>query len=80
MQNLPSMIEIEYHRRHVGYPENPTKSCPQLPEKWYVTAKTDVTNEILGKAGIHLLKMASAQLSRSRGGPRCMSMPFIRAE
>lgn len=50
------------------------------PGKIVVYERNDVTNEILDKAGIHLLKMPSAELSRGRGGPRCMSMPLIRAE
>ena len=49
MQNLPSTIEIEYHRRLVGHPEKPRKSCPRVPEKGYATATADVTNEIPDK-------------------------------
>ena len=37
-----------------------------------------VTNQILEDSGIRVLKMPSAELSRGRGGPRCMSMPLIR--
>ncbi len=37
-----------------------------------------VTNEILDKHGIKVLTMPSAELSRGRGGPRCMSMPLYR--
>lgn len=37
-----------------------------------------VTNEILTKKGIKVLTMPSAELSRGRGGPRCMSMPLYR--
>ena len=50
------------------------------PGKIVVYERNDVTNEILDKAGIHLLQMPSAELSRGRGGPRCMSMPLIREE
>lgn len=50
------------------------------PGKIVVYERNDVTNEILDKAGINLLQMPSAELSRGRGGPRCMSMPLIRAE
>ncbi len=39
-----------------------------------------VTNDALYKAGIDLVVMPSEELSRGRGGPRCMSMPFWREE
>ena len=39
-----------------------------------------VTNDILYKEGLKLLVVPSAELSRGRGGPRCMSMPFWREE
>ena len=42
--------------------------------------RNDVTNAILRDEGIQVLEMPSAELSRGRGGPRCMSMPLIRAE
>ena len=37
-----------------------------------------VTNEILDKKGIKVHTIASSELSRGRGGPRCMSMPLQR--
>jgi arginine deiminase len=37
-----------------------------------------VTNEILEKKGIKVLTIPSSELSRGRGGPRCMSMPIER--
>ncbi|GFR34249.1 arginine deiminase [Thermobrachium celere] len=37
-----------------------------------------VTNEILDKKGIKVLTIPSSELSRGRGGPRCMSMPLYR--
>ncbi|MEF9953323.1 MAG: arginine deiminase [Clostridium sp.] len=37
-----------------------------------------VSNELLDKAGVKVLTMPSAELSRGRGGPRCMSMPLHR--
>lgn len=37
-----------------------------------------VTNDILTKKGVKVLTMPSAELSRGRGGPRCMSMPLYR--
>ena len=40
--------------------------------------RNNETNEILRKNGIKVLEMNSAELSRGRGGPRCMSMPLER--
>lgn len=37
-----------------------------------------ITNQILEDHGITVLKIPSGELSRGRGGPRCMSMPLIR--
>lgn len=37
-----------------------------------------VTNEILVKRGIKVITIPSSELSRGRGGPRCMSMPLER--
>lgn len=39
-----------------------------------------VTNEVLRKNGIEVIEMPSYELSRGRGGPRCMSMPLIRED
>lgn len=38
-----------------------------------------VTNRLLEEHGIEVLKIPSGELSRGRGGPRCMSMPLCRA-
>lgn len=37
-----------------------------------------VTNALMEAEGITVLKIPSGELSRGRGGPRCMSMPLIR--
>ena len=50
------------------------------PGKIVVYERNDVTNAILRDEGLQVLEMPSAELSRGRGGPRCMSMPIIRAE
>ena len=39
-----------------------------------------VTNELLSKEGIDVLTMPSSELSRGRGGPRCMSCPVFRED
>ena len=48
------------------------------PGKIIVYERNHVTNEVLIKQGLTILTMPSAELSRGRGGPRCMSMPLIR--
>lgn len=37
-----------------------------------------VTNQILREKGVTVLEIPSSELSRGRGGPRCMSMPMTR--
>ncbi|MFX0549610.1 arginine deiminase [Hathewaya histolytica] len=39
-----------------------------------------ITNELLDQYNVKVLPIASAELSRGRGGPRCMSMPFVRED
>ena len=48
------------------------------PGKIVVYERNDVTNALLREKGIQVLEMPSSELSRGRGGPRCMSMPLIR--
>ncbi len=45
-----------------------------------VYSRNHVTNDILRKAGISVLEIPSSELSRGRGGPRCMSMPLDRED
>ncbi len=48
------------------------------PGKVVVYDRNYVTNQILRENGIRVLEMTSSELSRGRGGPRCMSMPLER--
>ena len=42
--------------------------------------RNNVTNAVLRRYGIKVLEMHGSELSRGRGGPRCMSMPLIRED
>ena len=42
--------------------------------------RNDITNSILKENGVRVLEMPSSELSRGRGGPRCMSMPLEREQ
>ena len=48
------------------------------PGEVVVYTRNYVTNRSLEEAGIRIHAIPSAELSRGRGGPRCMSMPLIR--
>lgn len=48
------------------------------PGEVIVYSRNYVTNELLQQRGIKTYVMPSSELSRGRGGPRCMSMPLIR--
>ena len=50
------------------------------PGKVIVYSRNHVTNEMLRKEGIRVLEIPSSELSRGRGGPRCMSMPLYRED
>ena len=39
-----------------------------------------ITNQVLRENGLKVLEIPGAELSRGRGGPRCMSMPLIRED
>ena len=49
------------------------------PGKVVAYNRNVVTNRIFEENGITVLKIPSGELSRGRGGPRCMSMPLNRA-
>ncbi len=48
------------------------------PGEVIVYSRNYVTNKILQDEGIKTFLMPSSELSRGRGGPRCMSMPLVR--
>jgi len=50
------------------------------PGKVIVYERNDVTNAILRNHGLTVLEIPSSELSRGRGGPRCMSMPLCRQQ
>ncbi|MDO5725042.1 MAG: arginine deiminase [Tissierellia bacterium] len=50
------------------------------PGKIIVYERNDVTNKLLRDKGLDVIEMPSGELSRGRGGPRCMSMPLIRED
>lgn len=50
------------------------------PGEVVVYSRNPVTNKLLEKNGIKINVISSAELSRGRGGPRCMSMPLEREE
>ena len=50
------------------------------PGKVITYERNYVTNDLLDKNGIEVLTMPSSELSRGRGGPRCMSCPVNRSD
>jgi len=50
------------------------------PGEVVVYSRNHVTNRSLEEAGITIHTIPSAELSRGRGGPRCMSMPLWRED
>ena len=48
------------------------------PGEVIVYGRNYVTNRILEENGIKIHTIPCSELSRGRGGPRCMSMPFVR--
>ena len=50
------------------------------PGKVIAYERNDITNNILRENGIKVFEIPSSELSRGRGGPRCMCMPLEREE
>ena len=48
------------------------------PGEVVVYSRNYVTNRLLEEHGVKIHCIPSSELSRGRGGPRCMSMPFVR--
>lgn len=48
------------------------------PGEVLVYQRNKVTNQVLQDGGINIHPIPCSELSRGRGGPRCMSMPLIR--
>ena len=48
------------------------------PGKVVAYSRNAVTNRVMEEAGIEVLTIPSSELSRGRGGPRCMTMPLVR--
>lgn len=48
------------------------------PGKVVTYDRNYVTNELLRTNGVEVIEVLSSELSRGRGGPRCMSMPLVR--
>ena len=55
-----------------------TNTLAIAPGVVVVYNRNNITNNILREHGIKVFEMNSAELSRGRGGPRCMSMPLVR--
>ncbi len=42
--------------------------------------RNNLTNDVLRSFGLDVIEIHGAELSRGRGGPRCMSMPLVRED
>lgn len=70
-----SFIESEREQWNDG-----TNTLAIAPGTVVTYSRNEVTNELLRRNGIRVLEMPCGELSRGRGGPRCMSMPLVRED
>lgn len=68
---------IQYRREHWNMGSN---SLAMAPGSIITYDRNTVTNELIDKAGVKVSPIPGGELSRGRGGPRCMSMPMLRDE
>ena len=69
--------EIDAAREQWSYGSN---TLAIAPGEVVVYSRNYVTNRSLEEAGVRIHTIPSAELSRGRGGPRCMSMPLWRED
>ena len=50
------------------------------PNEVIAYSRNHITNDIMRSKGVIVHEIPSSELSRGRGGPRCMSMPLIRED
>ena len=67
---------IKWHRRQQWNDGSNTLAI--APATVITYERNYVTNDLLEKKGIKVITMPSSELSRGRGGPRCMSCPVNR--
>ena len=63
-----------------GYPEFQQSLQKIIRSRLTSFQRIEVTNHLMREAGVTVLEIPSAELSRGRGGPRCMSMPLVRED
>lgn len=68
---------IQYRREHWNMGAN---SLALAPGNIITYDRNSITNELLDKAGVKVNPIPGGELSRGRGGPRCMSMPMLRED
>ncbi|MCH5278866.1 MAG: arginine deiminase [Christensenellaceae bacterium] len=66
---------IQYRREHWNMGAN---SLAMAPGSIITYDRNVITNELIDKAGVKVNPIPGGELSRGRGGPRCMSMPMLR--
>ncbi|ORX23723.1 arginine deiminase [Thermoanaerobacterium sp. PSU-2] len=55
-----------------------TNTLAIAPGKVITYSRNESSNKIMRKEGIEVIEIEGSELSRGRGGPRCMSMPLLR--